>query len=214
MIDPQARPKPYIKLLVFVAALGLVSALVTFAFMALVGLGTGAIWDQAAATLGIDMRLFTVLDCAIGGLLVGLLVKLFGDHNAIFFELMQEFGKTGRFNYRHVPGSGDNAFVSLITGGVFTFSREVMFQVINVYAIRMAGVFIITLATIWLRSGVMQRGWAFLTYALALVLLVSISFSLWVILIFPAWVLVVSVYFLLRLQRDGSQGSMATGGAP
>ena len=45
MIDPQARPGPYIKLLALVAVLGLLSALITFAFMALVNVGTGAIWD-------------------------------------------------------------------------------------------------------------------------------------------------------------------------
>jgi H+/Cl- antiporter ClcA len=117
MIDPQANPRAYIKLMAFVVVLGLVSALVTFAFMSLVVVGTGAIWDQAAEALGLDTRLFTVLICAIGGLLVGLLVKLFGDHNAIFAELMQEFGKTGRFNYRHSPGIIVTAFVSLIAGG-------------------------------------------------------------------------------------------------
>ncbi len=117
MIDPQASPARYIKLLAFVVVLGLVSALVTFAFIALVSVGTGAIWDQAAQTLGLDTRLFTVLVCTLGGLLVGLLVKLFGDHNAIFAELMQEFGKTGHFDYRNAPGIVITAFVSLISGG-------------------------------------------------------------------------------------------------
>ena len=116
MIDPQAKPGPYIKLLALVVVLGLLSALVTFAFMALVHMGTGAIWEQAAAALGMDTRLFTVLICTLGGLLVGLLVKLFGDHNAIFAELMLEFGKTGRFNYHHAPGIVITAFVSLIAG--------------------------------------------------------------------------------------------------
>ena len=111
------NPGPYIKLLALVVVLGLLSALVTFAFIALVGVGTGVIWDQAAAALGLDARLFTVLVCTIGGLLVGLLVKLFGDHNAIFADLMLEFGKTGRFNYRHAPGIVITAFVSLIAGG-------------------------------------------------------------------------------------------------
>jgi hypothetical protein len=94
---------------------------------------------------------------------------------------------------------------TIVAGGVFTYGREIIFQLINVYAIRMAGVFMMTLATIWLRSGVMHRGWAFLTYALALVLLVIISISLWVILIFPSWVLLVSVYLLL-ISRHGQAG--------
>ena len=105
MIDPQARLALYVRLLVLVALLGLLCALVTFAFMALVHVGTTLIWEEAAAALGIDTRILTLAVCAIGGLVVGLLVKLFGDHNAIFAELMLEFGRTGRFNYRHAPGS-------------------------------------------------------------------------------------------------------------
>jgi hypothetical protein len=74
----------------------LISAPVTFAFMTLVLGGTNLIWERAALALGIDARVFTVLVCSIGGLLVGLLVKRFGDQNAIFAALMLEFGRTGR----------------------------------------------------------------------------------------------------------------------
>ena len=116
MIDPQARPKPYVRLMALVALLGVVSAVVTFVFIALVNQGIGLIWEQAGPALGLDARLFTFLACTIGGLLVGLLVKLFGDHNAIFAELMQEFGKTGRFDYRHAPGIVITSLVSLIAG--------------------------------------------------------------------------------------------------
>jgi H+/Cl- antiporter ClcA len=116
MIDPQARPAAYIKLLGLVALLGLICALITFGFVALVHGGTVLIWEEAAATLGIDMRLFTILVCSVGGMVVGLLVKLFGDHSGIFAEVMQEFGKTGRFNYRNAPGIVITAFVSLISG--------------------------------------------------------------------------------------------------
>jgi hypothetical protein len=91
---------------------------------------------------------------------------------------------------------------ALVESGVFTYSRAVMYQILNVYAIRMAGVFMISLGTIWLRTGLMHRGWALLTYALALVLLVSIGFSLWVTMIFPGWVLAVSVYFLVLILRE------------
>jgi hypothetical protein len=61
------------------------------------------------------------------------------------------------------------------------------------------------LGTIWLRTGLMQRGWAFLTYALALVLLLSIGFSLWVTLVFPGWVLAVSVHILILNLRERRQ---------
>ena len=90
--------------------------MITFAFIALVHEGTYLLWTEAALVLGMDQRIFTVLVCAIGGLLVGLLVKTFGDHNAIFADLMLEFGKTGRFDYHHAPGIAITAFVSLISG--------------------------------------------------------------------------------------------------
>jgi len=67
----------------------------------------------------------------------------------------------------------------------------------------------ISLGTIWLRTGLMHRGWAFVTYALALVLLLSLSLSAWVPLIFPGWVFAVSVYFLIRTRRDRSQETSA-----
>ncbi len=79
-----------------------------------------------------------------------------------------------------------------------------MYNVLNVYAIRMAGVFMISLGTIWLRTGATHRGLAFISYALALVLLLSISFSVWVTMIFPGWVLAVSIYFLILNLRHPS----------
>jgi hypothetical protein len=77
-----------------------------------------------------------------------------------------------------------------------------MYQVLNVYAVRIEGVFMLSLGTIWFRTGLMHRGWTFLTYATALVLLLSIGLFLWVSLVFPAWVFVVSVYFLIQSLRS------------
>jgi hypothetical protein len=85
--------------------------------------------------------------------------------------------------------------------GLYTFNRAVLYQIINIYSIRMAGVFMISMGTIWLRTGLMHRGWAYLSFVLALVLLLSIQFSFWVILIFPVWVFLVSVLILIRNLR-------------
>jgi hypothetical protein len=91
---------------------------------------------------------------------------------------------------------------------VTIYSRQVMYQLLNVYAIRMEGVFMISLGTIWLRTGLMPRAWAILTYGLALLLLVSINFSLWVTLVFPGWVLAVSITFLIQnLHKDSTVAS-------
>jgi hypothetical protein len=98
--------------------------------------------------------------------------------------------------------------------GVMIYGSMVVHNIFAIYAVRMAGIFMISLATIWLRTGVMHRGWAVLTYVLALVLLLSIDFSFWVTLILPGWVLVISVYILVRnlhnQPRDGNAGEMKT----
>jgi len=101
----------------------------------------------------------------------------------------------------------------LIESGVYTFARTVMYRISNVYAVRMSGVFMISLGTIWVRTRVMPRWLVFLTYGLALLLLLSIGFSLWMTLIFPAWVLVISVSILvwnLRTRSASGEGGPMT----
>ncbi len=81
------------------------------------------------------------------------------------------------------------------------FGRVIMLQVSNIYALRMAGVFMISLGTIWWRTGLMPRWLAIISYLVAVTLLVVISLSLWLVLLFPAWTLVVSVLILHRSRR-------------
>jgi hypothetical protein len=81
------------------------------------------------------------------------------------------------------------------------FGRVIMLQVSNIYALRMAGVFMISLGTIWWRTGLMPRWLAIISYLVALTLLVVISLSLWLVLLFPAWTLIVSLLVLHRNRR-------------
>ena len=81
------------------------------------------------------------------------------------------------------------------------FSVATVGQITNIFGIRMAAVFMISSATLWYRTQVMPRWLALLTYLLALGLLVLINFSLWVTLIFPAWMLVVSILILISNYR-------------
>lgn len=91
---------------------------------------------------------------------------------------------------------------AMIDSGMYRLGRDMMNRIANVYTIRMAAVFMMSLGTIWVRTRTMPRPLVVVTYATALVLLISISFSLWVVLVFPAWVLLVSVYILLGNLRS------------
>lgn len=77
------------------------------------------------------------------------------------------------------------------------FSIATIGQITNIYGIRMAAVFMISSATLWHRTAVMPRWLVLVTYALALGLLVLINFNLWVTLIFPSWMLLVSAMILV-----------------
>jgi hypothetical protein len=85
----------------------------------------------------------------------------------------------------------------------YLYGREVVAQIFAVYALKMAAVFLISQATLWVRTKVMPRWMALLTYALALVLLFVFTQASWVILVFPAWVLMVSLYILVTRLGGG-----------
>jgi len=94
----------------------------------------------------------------------------------------------------------------------YVFARNMVAQIFQVYALRMAGVFLISNATIWLRTGIMPKWMALLTYALALVLLFVFTQVSWVILIFPGWVFAVSAYILaMNLRRTPSHAAVEPG---
>jgi hypothetical protein len=85
----------------------------------------------------------------------------------------------------------------VIESGIYAFGRAVTYQVMNVYAMKMAGVFMISTCTLSIRTGIFPRWMAFLGYALALLLLLSTGYFYWVPLVFPLWVLLISGYILL-----------------
>jgi hypothetical protein len=102
---------------------------------------------------------------------------------------------------------------TLVRSGVVTFGRAIMYTITNVYGVRMAGVFMVSLATIWIRTHIMPRPFVFLTYALAFVLLVSSNLTLWLVLAFPAWVFVISVFILIVSLRGGRAAAEVVVGA-
>jgi hypothetical protein len=90
---------------------------------------------------------------------------------------------------------------------VATFGQMVLLTISKTYALRMAAVFMISLATIWLKTGLMPRWLVGVTYVVAVGLLLASDISMWLTLAFPTWVLVVSVLLLVRagvidLDRD------------
>jgi hypothetical protein len=90
----------------------------------------------------------------------------------------------------------------MVDSGLYSYGRDVVFQIGNVYSIRMAAVFMFSLGTVGIRTGSMPLWLNVLTYILAASLLLVIGFSLWIALVFPGWVFVVSSYFFITNLRS------------
>jgi hypothetical protein len=86
----------------------------------------------------------------------------------------------------------------LVKSDTYTFARAVTYQILDVYAIKMAGVFMISSSSLWIRTGIIPRWIAYIGYAAALMLLFTLDYIDWIILVFPLWVLLLSVYFLIE----------------
>ncbi len=96
---------------------------------------------------------------------------------------------------------------------VAAFGQELLTALSNTYALRMAAVFMISLATIWLRTALMPRWLVVVSYLAALCLLVASDTASWITVAFPVWVLVVSVLMLVRggvIDLPGDGGGLSS----
>jgi hypothetical protein len=97
------------------------------------------------------------------------------------------------------------AFVShpeeLIGSATFHFARATAYAIANIYMIKMASVFMITTSTIALYTRIIPRWLAILGYGLALLLLFGSASISWSFLVFPVWVLLISLSMLFEKFR-------------
>jgi hypothetical protein len=84
------------------------------------------------------------------------------------------------------------------SGETAEFGRVLLLTLSKTYALRMAAVFMMSLATIWLKTGLMPRWLVGVTYLVAVGLILASDLTMWLVLAFPAWVLVVSLLLLTR----------------
>lgn len=90
----------------------------------------------------------------------------------------------------------------LVNSPAFRLTRAAIFVMLNVYATKMATVFMISTSTVVIYTGIAPRWVAILGLISALVLLVGSYYSTWPILVLPVWVLLLSVIILQDKRRS------------
>ena len=86
--------------------------------------------------------------------------------------------------------------------GFLDVVRAISNESMTIYAVRMAGMFLFVLGSIWIRTGLAPTWLVVITFASALLLLVSISLNRWMVMVFPSWVLLVSIFILVKNYRS------------
>ena len=74
-------------------------------------------------------------------------------------------------------------------------------QIIGNYFLRMAGVYMLSTGSLWTRTQAVPRWLSIITYIVALAFLLFAGVLRWAWFIFPAWVLLVSIYILILNYR-------------
>lgn len=106
----------------------------------------------------------------------------------------------------------DSRSNSLIESATYAFGRAAAYQLLNVYAVKMAAVFMISTSTIAILTRIFPRWMAWLGFALALLMLFSTGYIFfWAPLVLPLWVLMVSVNILLSNLKSTPFSRMAPG---
>lgn len=96
----------------------------------------------------------------------------------------------------------------LIGSATFRFARATAYIAVNVYAIKMAGVFMISTSTVLIYTGIVPRWIAVLGYILALLLLVGSYYMSWSVIVLPVWILLISIHILIDNLRPRRQVSL------
>jgi hypothetical protein len=94
-----------------------------------------------------------------------------------------------------------SASAALPSPGTLALGRNVTTSLLNVYSMRMAAVFTLTTVTIARRTEIVSRWLTLAGLACAVVLMVGIGISPWVELLFPLWILALSLDILAAGRR-------------
>ena len=93
----------------------------------------------------------------------------------------------------------------LVNSATFHFARATVYNLVNIYMIKMAAVFMITASTLALTTGFAPRWLAIFGYILALLLLLGSYYISWSFVVFPVWVFLISFYILRDNLRRRAQ---------
>jgi hypothetical protein len=89
----------------------------------------------------------------------------------------------------------------LISSTLFHYARSAAYIINNVYATKMAAVFMVSTSTVVIYTNIAPRWIAYVGYLFALVLLIGSYYIGWSFVVLPAWVFLISAHILVENLR-------------
>ena len=96
-----------------------------------------------------------------------------------------------------------------IDSATFHFVRAAAYNIVNIYLTKMASVFMMTTSTVAIYTGLTPRWLAFVGYGMSVLLLFGSYYIGWGFVVFPLWVLMVSIHILFDTIRGRPTRAMS-----
>ncbi len=103
----------------------------------------------------------------------------------------------------------------MLNSATLHFARALAYNLMNIYAIKIAGVFMISTSTVVIYTGMAPRWIALIGYALALFLLLGSYYVTWSFALLPLWVRLISLHILFdNFRSAGAAVARGAAGQP
>lgn len=113
----KAKTNNQLLFLLFAAAVGGVFSIIIWAFLKVMQLGITLLWEVIPQAIPIPSACYTIALCLLGGLVIGLLHRFFGDYPEELNEVMAKVKREKRYPYHNIPIVLAMAVLPLIFGG-------------------------------------------------------------------------------------------------
>lgn len=101
-----------------------------------------------------------------------------------------------------IVGTYTLADTLVLDNDVFIFGFSLVNEIVGNYTLRMASVYMFSIGSLLIRTGHAPRWLVLLTFLIATGFLLFAGFIRWARYLFPAWIIVISIYILVVNYRD------------
>ena len=106
----------YLQLAIFCMVIGAVIGGIIWTFLKTMSLGIGFLWEKLPSQLGVSSVIYTIVLCTVGGLIIGLFRKKFGDYPEELDTVIGKVKEEKHYDYKNMLVMLIAAMMPLLVG--------------------------------------------------------------------------------------------------